>query len=147
MYEQDQIRELATKFRQAILDFPRSAFPCNSSMGISKFPKACGGEASQTLATYIFAETGVVCSYVRGENGGIEGEIKAHAWLEIDGLVIDITAAQFNRRGYHLADVYVGFQTDWYRSYETSVDMDGRHTSLKDKALLDEVYETISSEL
>ena len=142
-----QITQLAKKFREAILAFPRSAFPWNSSMGISKFPSGCCGDTSQTLATYIFAETGLICSYVHGQYGGIEGELGSHAWLEIDGLVIDITADQFNKRGYDLAEIYVGPRTEWYNSYETNIEEDGRHTSLKDKGSLDGVYATILSEL
>jgi len=62
-------------------------------------------------------------------------------------LVIDITADQFNYRGYDLPEVYVGKRNDWYDSYEVNIEIDGRHTSLKDKGSLDGVYATIYGEL
>ena len=142
-----QITQIASKFRMAILLLPRSAFPWNSSMGCSQFPSGCCGDTSQTLATYIFSETGMICSYVNGRNGGIAGELGSHAWLEFDDFVIDITADQFNNRGYDLPEIYVGKRTDWYDSYKIDIKSDGRHTSLDDKGSLDGVYAIISSEL
>lgn len=143
----EQIEEIAKRFRQAILSFPKSAFPWNSSMGICQFPTACCGDTSQTLATYIFDQTGIVCSYVHGRDGGDDGEIGSHAWLEYGDLVIDITADQFNDNGSCHAEVYIGPRTEWYNSFELSIEPDGRHSSLTDKGSLDDVYARICSGL
>ncbi|MEE2602551.1 MAG: hypothetical protein VX595_05740 [Pseudomonadota bacterium] len=142
-----EIEARSVRFREAITSVPRSNFPWNSSMGISQFPSGCCGDASQTLATYLHSELGIVCDYVHGEKGGKNNEIGSHAWLEIEGIVIDITADQFNDRGYNLHNVYVGPKTDWYESFETSVTKDGRHTSLSDKGSLEAVYAAISQKL
>jgi hypothetical protein len=141
--EADQLKDIANRFRTAILLHPKSTYPWNSSMGISQFPSGCCGDASQTLATYIFEQTGIVCSYAHGKNGGINSEIGSHAWLETDHLVIDITADQFKMRGYELEAVYVGPRTDWYNSFKITLKIDGRHSSLKNKGSLDAVYARI----
>jgi len=145
--ETDEFIAVASRFRAAIMSLPRSAFPWNSSMGISQFPSGCCGDASQTLATYIFEQTGVICDYLHGQYGGADGELGSHAWLEVNGLVIDITADQFQYRGYDLAAVYVGPRTRWYNSFEINIKPDARHLSLKDKGSLDAVYAAICNGL
>lgn len=142
-----RIEEISTRFREAIVSTPRSNFPWNSSMSTSQFPSGCCGDASQTLATYLHSELGIICDYIQGKKGGKYNEIGSHGWLEIKGIVIDITADQFNDRGYELQDVYVGPKTDWYESFETCVTKDGRHTSLRDKGSLEAVYAVISQSL
>ena len=143
----EQLIEIASRFRSVLTSLPRSSFPWNSSMGLSQFPSGCCGDTSQTLATYIYEQTGLICSYVHGQYGGTDGELGSHAWLEVNDLVVDITADQFHYRGYDLASVYVGPRTSWYNSFEISIEPDGRHSSLKDKGSLDTVYATILSGL
>ena len=42
------------------------------------------------LGMYLQEELGISCDYVSGELGN-----RTHAWLELDGVVIDITSDQF----------------------------------------------------
>lgn len=134
-------------FREAIVSNPQSNFPSDSSMGQRQFPSGCCGDASQTLATYLYSELGITCDYVHGKYGGRDNEIESHAWLEADGVVVDITGDQFKDYGYELQDVYVGPKTDWYRSFETEVSKDGRHISLDEKGCLDTVFSIIMEKL
>ena len=128
-----EISTLASNFREAILLVPRSEFPGNSSMALSPFPKGCCGDTSQTLATYLYAEVGLVCDYVLG----------SHAWLEINGTVIDITADQFNDRGYDSPQVHVGEKLDIHNDFETTATPDGRHTSLAQCGPLAGIYASV----
>jgi hypothetical protein len=116
-------------------------------MRSSQFPSGCCGDASQTLATFLYFELEIICNYIHGERGGNNREISSHAWLETEGIVIDITGDQFNDRGYGQQEVYVGPKTEWYKSFDIDVTKDGRHTSLNDKGGLNGVYAVISSKL
>lgn len=142
-----RILEKSKKFREVVLAIPRSTFPWDSSLGASQFPEACCGDASRILATYLYSELGIICNYVLGQNGGMDNEIGSHAWLEFESMVIDVTADQFNSRGYNLGDVYVGPRTEWYESFEIAVERDGRHTSLPERGSLDGVYLVIVERL
>ena len=67
-----------------------------------KFPAWCCGVTSELLGHYLNA-SGVRAEYVCGTG---------HAWLECEGVVIDITSDQFEGR----PAVFVGAKDDWYRS-------------------------------
>lgn len=143
----EELIDIANQFRDALISLPSSSFPWNSSLGSSQFPSGCCGDASQTLATYIYEKMGLICKYVLGKDGGRDGELGSHAWLEVNNLVIDITADQFQYRGYDLPGIYVGPRTSWHKSFRISMVPDGRHISLSDKGSLDGVYATIKSAL
>jgi hypothetical protein len=134
-----EVFTLASKFRKAILLVPRSELPWNSSMAISQFPKGCCGDTSQTLATYLYSELNLVCNYVLGSNN----DLGTHAWLEHNGIVIDITADQFNDRGFDSPRVHVGNKLNLHQRFDTTVSEDGRHTSLSDSGSLSGAYACI----
>jgi hypothetical protein len=87
--EQDaaEIREAATVFRAAILRCPRSDLPTQKN-----FPHGSCGDASTLLGQYLFDQSLGLWEYTGGER---ERDLHSHAWLECDGLIIDITADQF----------------------------------------------------
>lgn len=103
---------LALKYREAILAIPKSEFPWRTSFRQNQFPRGCCGDTSRTLATYIYDDLGFIFGYATGRNGGNSSGIGSHAWLELDDLVIDITAVQFKNRGHSFLEVYVGPKTD-----------------------------------
>ena len=138
-----EVFTLASKFRKAILLVPRSELPWNSSMAISQFPKGCCGDTSQILATYLYSELNLVCNYVLGSNN----DLGTHAWLEHNGVVIDITADQFNDRGFYSPSVHVGNKLNIHKSFDTTVSEDGRHISLIDSGSLRGVYACILKSL
>jgi len=77
------------------------------------FPGASCGNASDILGTWLIENGfgGVV--YVWGVRGD-EGE-QSHGWLEVGGLVIDITSDQFEDG---LEAVYVGPMTRFHESFK-----------------------------
>lgn len=78
---------------------------------LQRFPQGCCGVVSELLGDYLNTQLGLRAEYVCGERDG-----GSHAWLELDGLVIDITSDQFDGR----PQVFIGARDDWYASWEES---------------------------
>ncbi|MBK5417719.1 hypothetical protein JFV26_27255 [Pseudomonas sp. TH31] len=78
-------------------------------MHIEGFPSGCCGIISELMGDHLnsleIGEFYYVSSMLDGAS---------HAWLEVDGLVVDITADQFPGR----PGVYVDRPDDWYHSWE-----------------------------
>lgn len=72
------------------------------------FPRGCCGVVSELLGDYLNAHLRLSVEYVCGEQGGT-----SHAWLEHDGIVIDITGDQFEGR----PPVFLGAKDNWYFSW------------------------------
>ncbi len=83
-----EIREAATIFRAAILRCPRSDLPT-----LKNFPHGSCGDASILLGQYLLDHSLGLWEYIGGER---EQDLHSHAWLERDGLIVDITADQFD---------------------------------------------------
>lgn len=73
------------------------------------FPEGCCGASSKILADYLKVQFGLKAEYVSGDLDGY-----SHAWLELDGNVIDITCDQFDGR----PPVFFAPRDDWYCSLE-----------------------------
>lgn len=86
-FEIDEIRRLGLAFRQAIMSLPISKFP-NSSF-FENFPDGCCGDTCHLFAKYLISK-GYEVNYVWGWKGK-----QSHAWLELNDLIIDLTADQF----------------------------------------------------
>jgi len=72
------------------------------------FPRGCCGIISELLGDYINSLEIGEFQYVWSQRSGA-----SHAWLEIDGLVVDITADQFTGR----PRIYVDRPDAWYLSW------------------------------
>ncbi|MFK4750955.1 hypothetical protein [Oceanobacter antarcticus] len=142
--DQHTLYLLARQFRRAIEAVPREEF---IGSVFRDFPAGCCGDTSNVLATYLFEKTGVIADYCAGRDGGTDQEIYSHAWLQINNLIIDITADQFQDRGYPLDPVYVGPATDWHKTFDVTVEPDARHTSIKDVNWLEVAWQRIMAEM
>ena len=81
------LKELSLQFRNAIISYGIKKLP----ISFHEFPLGSCGDVSLILGKY-FDEMGLgQFDYVCGEIDG-----KTHAWLEKDGIIVDITADQFN---------------------------------------------------
>lgn len=69
------------------------------------FPHRCCDDSSQLLAAYMTDNGFEGSQLIRGEYGGYESEIVSHVWLDYKGLLIDITAEQFNNYGYNHSSI------------------------------------------
>jgi hypothetical protein len=66
---------------------------------------------SELLGDYLNTQHGLRAEYVCGEQ-----DEASHAWLELDGVVIDITGDQFDGR----PPVFIAARDNWYSSWEES---------------------------
>ncbi|WP_159075426.1 hypothetical protein [Lelliottia sp. WB101] len=77
-----------------------------TSLGMSNFPAGCCGETTNLLAFLInkqFGELALLRSGVYWEHITPDSRLRdgnSHAWLELSGNVVDLTADQFNDRGF-----------------------------------------------
>jgi len=99
---EQKIREHAKRFRRCLEEL-------HSELGIvfKSFPDYACADSSHLLGEWL-TEQGV---------SGLEyvcGEIQGHAWLELDGLIIDITLDQFEG---HTEKVYVSEDRSFHSKY------------------------------
>lgn len=86
-----------------------------------KFPNGCCGIVSCLLTKYLFDEE--LCEkiyYVKGTYYYDDGNSQAHTWLQLDDIIIDITADQFKFHNLPLKNtnrVYVGKTNEFYKSF------------------------------
>ncbi|MFD8077385.1 hypothetical protein ACFV3E_32595 [Streptomyces sp. NPDC059718] len=81
-----ELRTLALGFRQAIVDCPDPGL-----VSLERFPYGSCGDASILLGQYLYENGQGVWTYVSAwENRA------SHAWIEKNGLRVDITADQFD---------------------------------------------------
>lgn len=78
-------------------------------MHIRDFPRGCCGITSELLGDYLNTLEMGEFQYVSSARDGA-----SHAWLEVDGLVVDITSDQFAER----PRIYVDRSDTWYQSWE-----------------------------
>lgn len=105
------IAAIAARVRQALASAPLEELPDHWTA----FPRGTCADASLVLCAFLadagFAGFELVC----GERGSQEnGTYSSHAWLQLDQLVVDITADQF-------ADgpgpVVVAEDSEWHRGF------------------------------
>ncbi|WP_141505724.1 hypothetical protein [Paenibacillus luteus] len=82
------IKTISNHFRDAFENMSIEFFPDSSFF--SRFPSGCCGDSSHLLAKY-FKDSGLSPYYVCGWKGS-----QSHAWIQVDNLIIDITADQFD---------------------------------------------------
>jgi hypothetical protein len=87
------IETLATVFRRAIEESDVS-----SDIGFKKFPRGACGDASLLLSEFLRRHGFQDIDYVSGWARKDSLPQGAHAWLELDGMIVDITADQFPAR-------------------------------------------------
>lgn len=93
----------ASQFRHAIESLDEV------NLGVLKyFPEGCCGNTALMLGAYLHECKLGDFRYVSGERGSL-----SHAWLEKNGMIVDITGDQFENG----AAVYVGRRNAFYRKF------------------------------
>jgi hypothetical protein len=85
--DEDAIREAAILFRRAILRCPRTDLPT-----LKDFPRGSCGDTSILLGEYLYSRSLGLWEYAAGSR---MRDLHSHAWIEHGGLIVDITADQF----------------------------------------------------
>jgi hypothetical protein len=108
----DQLRAAAMRFRLAI----ERCDPKQLTICMQDFPAGSCGDATPLLGTYFIEEGLGTFTYVLGERAAdnINGR-HSHAWLEADGVIVDITADQFVEND---QKVIVTGHSDWHATFE-----------------------------
>ena len=110
----DQLHLLVRNFRNAIERIPQAKF--HTSLGCASFPSACCDDASQLLAAYLHDNNFGQAVRMDGTNGGFNRELNSHVWLVCAGLIIDITADQFERYG--MPPVFIGASSEFHDLFD-----------------------------
>ncbi|HIE5440268.1 TPA: hypothetical protein ACXNQ3_001381 [Serratia marcescens] len=85
----------------------------STSIGMSNFPTGCCGDTTNLLACLIYQKFGEIALHRSGtymahiKPDSRLSDNKSHAWLELSGTIIDLTADQFNYLGFSNATVMV----------------------------------------
>ena len=112
--EIEQVFEIAKAFREAIISVPKNEF--RTSLSCTEFPHGCCDDASQLLAAFLSDKGFDGSVRVHGIHGGNEGELRTHVWLSYSGLIIDITADQFEDYNEH--PILVSLKSKFHDSFE-----------------------------
>jgi hypothetical protein len=91
--------ELVTTFRSAIERLGQHSFN-HTSLAVTKFPGGCCDDASILLARYLEENGYESVNLIHGSNGGEDNELNSHDWLMVGDNIVDITADQFDWKGY-----------------------------------------------
>ncbi|WP_342439962.1 hypothetical protein NSS79_15140 [Paenibacillus sp. FSL L8-0436] len=103
-----KISDSAILFRRTIEQMDITEFP--QSGCFERSPLGCCGDCSKLMTKYLLEQHYVKALYV----WGMRGE-QSHAWLEYDGLIIDITADQFDEV---TEPVIITIDRAWYSQLE-----------------------------
>ena len=98
--------------RNEVERFHNATLASFEQLGIQfeNYPAGSCGAASELLAEYLHSKGFGIFSYVSVGNNG-----SSHAWLEQDGLIIDITAGQFEGSSEAFR---VTKETGWYEKFQ-----------------------------
>lgn len=102
------MNRLASEFRAALLACDRKAL----FISLQDFPAGACGDASYLLARYLKEKGCGEFDYVAGVRWP---NFCSHAWLEKDGIIVDITADQFEEIE---DEVLVTFDNYWHSQFE-----------------------------
>lgn len=128
----EALKQIAVDFRRALEETQAIEL-----LEDQVFPEGCCGDASLLLGTYLIDQGHGTYDYVLGMRGD-----RSHAWIQKDGLIIDITADQF-----HDMDqaIIVAADSVWHRTFEPRVPnaADFRIYDDRTKAHLDDAYQMV----
>lgn len=85
-----ELKKLATRFRKLIVDCQPEELQ-HQIPSINRFPTGTCGDVSDLLGKYLIDHGYLDVEYVYGMHFQ-----QSHGWLEIDGVIIDITGDQFS---------------------------------------------------
>lgn len=137
------LESLARDFRIAI----ERSRPHLTSHSLQEFPRGACGDVSDMFGVFLQKKGFANVTYVAGERGSNkDGDWTTHAWLEVDGITVDISADQFSDAP---NSIIVERESEWHDSFERIKQRSpGSCPPLEEfKIALDEDYDTIVNQL
>lgn len=123
-YGDSELNQWAAAFRHAINKAKDSG---EASAFFRGFPAGQCGVTSIMLAQFLRNMGVVDMYYICGNfSDELRNQVQSHAWLDINGTVIDITGDQFKDRKDLIKNenpIYVGPVNDYYRLFEVDASM------------------------
>ena len=107
----ERLRQLASQFRRAVGECSAGELP----VGLQHFPRGACGDACLLLGEYLKDQGISGVEYVSGSMPVPPHRVQTHAWLEVGGFIVDITADQF---GDGQPPVVVTTDTRWYERFQ-----------------------------
>ncbi len=107
MSNEEQLKKLAILFRAALIRCERNKL----LITLQDFPHGSCGDASYLLAKYLEEQGCGKFEYVLGKR---IADLYSHAWLEQKGIIIDITADQFEGQN---CSVLVTSDKSWHSQF------------------------------
>jgi len=111
---QVQVTELARAARAGLEATPAK----DLGLGFGSFPHGTCGPVAELMGRIVLEQTGQTGIYVCGGGHPALGPQQSHAWLEVGGLIVDLTHDQFEHTG------LVGwvFETSsWHARFERDI--------------------------
>jgi hypothetical protein len=109
------LTKLVNNFRRVMEQSTTADFD-GTSLSASQFPIECCDDASMILAAYLTDNGFSGAELVIGSSP----DINSHAWLLLDGYIIDITADQFNERGYSNPVAIISNNSVFHSSFDNT---------------------------
>lgn len=132
----DYLTSSAKQFRTAI-EKAYAACEFEHDYIFREFPNGCCGEASDLLGHHLLLK-GIASNYVCGNFYYDNPEIgfQSHAWIEINGIIVDITGDQFKYKEEFMCydiPIFVGRPDNFHKLF----DVDER--DIRDSVLLNQI--------
>lgn len=144
------LESLVHEFR-SVLEISKPSDFTYTSLAFSQFPGGCCDDASILLGLYLKEHGFENIILIHGVNGGDEEELSSHDWLQVGSMVVDITASQFDWRGYDCEEIIIAKSSSFHDKFEQPVDnqvapwLSERYLNLV--AEFQHTYELITSKL
>jgi hypothetical protein len=111
----DELRERLVQLATAFCDAIERADRPRLGITFESFPCGSCGDASLLLAHFLGEHGFADVTYVLGERGQVNVDWTSHAWLRVDGFIVDITADQFPDMDQR---VIVARDSPWHDTFE-----------------------------
>lgn len=113
-----------------------------------EFPHASCDDSSLLLAAYLADQGYPGALRIHGRSGGINRELNSHVWLDLNGMLIDITGSQFE--GYEQPEIVIAEQDAFLTSFRADPEpriADFRETEYLPTYYFYQAYEAICSRI
>ena len=110
----EELKREVILFRNAILDVKSEG---NLPSNMHLFPRGCCGDTSILLSSYLKQRGYEDVNYICGKTGNKDsGTWKTHAWITVNGIIVDITRSQFGKE-----DITVSAESVWHDNWEQQI--------------------------
>jgi hypothetical protein len=103
------VTKLARDFRAALVRVSK-----RGGVLFGAFPRGACGNASEMFAYHLWTTQQIAAALVSAEMK--RGRFQSHAWIELDGLIVDLTIDQFST--WHGDVPHIGPRTAWHTRWK-----------------------------